>query len=383
MDEKEKSEFSQINASSIRSCEVILYPPAASVEEVVKTILDHSIKDYAVILHDRDEKKAHIHCMLWLNGPTPTENVLKWFEHLGVTLQNVGRIKSKKAALAYLTHANRPDKAQYDISLVARSESMREELEEATSEAMRKRQIRTLCDEVALGVRSPRYLYNALDGVEIRDNRKLIDESVNARLLKSSTIEVKNMKVFYIVGPAGSGKSTLARWLASQLSTEAPYISSSSNDPLQDYLLEPVIILDDLRGDAFKFADLLKLLDNYVPSSVKCRYRNKAIDAKYLIITSTRRPEELYDPSVFARDDNLDQLKRRIQAVYTIEKDGGVYQEQYIWNEAKKRLEGAKLAYPISNMELVFKSLKILEGTKSVIDQLEDMFKTLEKKNEK
>lgn len=192
------------------------------------------------------------------------------------------------------------------------------------------------------------------------------------------------MKVFYIVGPAGSGKSTLARWLAAQFSTEAPYISSSSNDPLQDYLLEPVIILDDLRGESFKFSDLLKLLDNYVPSSVKCRYKNKAIDAKYLIITSTRRPEQLYNENVFTKDDNLDQLKRRIQAVYTIDKDGCVYQETYIWNEKLKRLQGMRQLVPVVKMELVFKALKIIQSAKSIVGEIEDMFKKLEPlKNQK
>lgn len=378
MDELEQKDFVQITASSIRSCEIILYPPVADIEKVLSVIRERSVKEYACILHDKDEKKPHIHCMMWLHNPTPTENVIKWFDGLGVTSQNLGRIKSRKGALAYLTHANRPQKAQYDISLVARSENIKEELETATKEALRKREIRALCDMVALGTKSPRTLYNSLDGVEIRENRKLIDDSVNARLLKSSTIEVKDMKVFYIVGPAGSGKSTLARWLAAQFSTEAPYISSSSNDPLQDYLLEPVIILDDLRGESFKFSDLLKLLDNYVPSSVKCRYKNKAIDAKYLIITSTRRPEQLYNENVFTKDDNLDQLKRRIQAVYSIDKDGCVYQETYVWNEKLKRLQGMKQLVPVVKMELVFKALKIIQSAKSIVGEIEDMFKKLE-----
>lgn len=383
MDEIEQSEFVAVSASSIRSCEVILYPPLADIDKVLAVIRERSVKEYAVILHDKDDKKPHIHAMLWLHNPTPTENVVKWFQDLGVTAQNLGRIKSKKGALAYLTHANRPLKFQYDISQVARSENIKEELQEATAQALRKREIVSMCDAVALGSLSPRSLYNALNGVEIRENRKLIDDSVNARLLKSSILTEKDMKVFYIVGPAGSGKSTLARWLASRFSKEAPYISSSSNDPLQDYLLEPVIILDDLRGDSFKFVDLLKLLDNYVPSSVKCRYKNKAIDAKYLIITSTRRPEELYDSGVFTKDDNLDQLKRRIQAVYTIEKDGCVYQEQYIWNDKTKHLQGAKFTIPVVRMEVVFKALKIIQSAKSIVGEIADMFAELEAKEGK
>ena len=382
MDEQEKEEFEQVKASSIRSCEVILYPPSATMLDVQKVILEHSVKDYACILHDKDDKKDHIHAMLWLANPTPFESVVKWFADLGVTATNIGRIKSKKGALAYLTHSNRPNKHVYPIESVWHSDGIKEELETATSEAKRKNDIKAMCDKVALGEMSPRSLYTALSGVEVRENRKLIDGSVEARLIKASTLKEKNMKVIYICGPSGSGKSTLARFYASMWSTEAPYISSSSNDPLQDYNLEPVIILDDLRGDSFKFADLLKLLDNHVPSSVKCRYRNKSIDAKYLIITSTRKPQELYSADTFSADDNLDQLKRRINALYRIDKDGSIYQGCYTYNEKKKTREAVMQSAPVSNMEMVFKQMNILEKASNVLNEISEMFASLGKKKQ-
>lgn len=40
------------------------------------------------------------------------------------------------------------------------------------------------------------------------------------------------------------------------------YVSSSSNDPLDMYMGQKGIIFDDLRDEAFEFADILKLLDN-------------------------------------------------------------------------------------------------------------------------
>lgn len=379
MDELEALEFEVVTASSVRSFEVILYPPNATIEKALEVIVEHGIKEYAMILHDRDDKKPHIHCMCWLNNPTPRENVLKWFAELGATETNYGRIKNKKGALAYLTHSTKPNKAQYDISEVVRSSGIREELETATNEALRKREIRAMCDRVALGEISPRELYATLTGVEIRENSKLILGSVDARLLKSTAKKERNMKVVYITGKAGTGKSTLARWFAFNWSKEPPYISSSSNDPLQDYLLEPVIILDDFRANAFAFADLLKLTDNYVSSSVKCRYKNKTIDAQYLIITSTRKLEELYDASVFQKDDNLEQLKRRISAMYEIGDNGEVYQTQYIQNEKKHRWEACKLAMPVTRMSLVFQNMQILQSADDFVSKMADLFLSLGK----
>ncbi len=374
-----EQEQNSILAKSIRSGEFILYPEnGATIEKLLLIVTEKSVKDYAMILHDKDQGKEHIHLLIWLGAPWPLKAVLKWFEEFKVSVTNYDRICTKNGALAYLTHSNRPQKYQYQLEDVTHSVGIKETLEQATSEALRDREIKLMCDRVALGSMSPRTLYNQLDGVEIRKYRKLIDGSVDARLIKSQTITEKDMKVFYIVGPAGSGKSTLARFLSNNFSPEAPYISSSSNDPLDGYLLEPVIILDDLRGDAFKFADLLKLLDNYVPSTIKCRYKNKAIDAKYMFITSTRRPEELYGSETFAKDDNLDQLKRRIQAVYEIEKGGSILQGQYIWNAKSQRFDYCRRTAPIGDMSVVFKQMKILEQVSDVKEMVIDLFNQLE-----
>ena len=71
-------------------------------------------------------------------------------------------------------------------------------------------------------------------------------------------------------------------------------VSSSSNDPFQDYMGQKAIILDDLRDKAFingngtdNFEDLLKILDNNTNSSDKSRFNNKVFNGEVIVITSS------------------------------------------------------------------------------------------------
>ena len=96
------------------------------------------------------------------------------------------------------------------------------------------------------------------------------------------------------------------------------YISSSSNDILQDYLGQEAIILDEFRPKDLSFSDMLKLLDNHTNSTVKSRYYNKAIDCRYIIITTTQNISEIYNEESFK--DRL-QLFRRISEIYNVNEE--------------------------------------------------------------
>lgn len=366
--------------STVRSIEVIIYQENCSsidkILDVIKT--KDNIRDYAVVLHDKDkegekDKKHHYHVELWFYQPQVVDALIKWFTKFKVKVSNLDKIQSRKSVLAYLTHSNEPQKHQYDITEVKHSKGIEEELNISTSQAKRTQLVRNYCDAVAMGNMSPRALYASLNGIELRDNAKLIQGSIDARLIKAQAKGDRDMKVVYITGKSGTGKSTLARYLALGLSKEPPYISSSSNDPLQDYLLEDVIILDDLRGDAFKFADLLKLTDNYVASSIKCRFKNKSIGAKYLFITSTRKPEELYAKDTFSKDDNLDQFLRRIQCVYELDANGDIHQSKYILNSKTHHLEKITEWNAKGNMSTVFAQMDIVQQASTLLDKMNDL----------
>ena len=96
-------------------------------------------------------------------------------------------------------------------------------------------------------------------------------------------------------------------------------VSSSSNDPFQDYMGQQAIILDDLRDKAFDFEDLLKLLDNNTASSVKSRFSNKVFNGKMIVITSTVPLAFWYYEYRYNHMDTLQQLYRRITSYVVVE----------------------------------------------------------------
>lgn len=105
----------------------------------------------------------------------------------------------------------------------------------------------------------------------------------------------RDITVIFMSGAAGIGKTSFAKMYSkARYPSAEPCVSSSSNDPLQDYKGEPVLILDDLRDDSFKYHDFLKLLDNHTLSSSKSRYHNKPFIGNLIIITSTRPINDWY-----------------------------------------------------------------------------------------
>lgn len=149
--------------------------------------------------------------------------------------------------------------------------------------------------------------------------------------------EGAEMEVMYVTGAAGTGKTTWAKKWAEKQGLDY-FVSGSSNDPFDGYLGEPVVILDDLRGSAFAFADLLKLLDNNTRSKVKSRFYNKLVQARYIIITSIMPIEQLY--SMFDKDDAnkepLEQLKRRCRTYIVFTADHITLRN---WNAEKQLYE--------------------------------------------
>lgn len=93
------------------------------------------------------------------------------------------------------------------------------------------------------------------------------------------------LTVIFIYGPEGSGKSSFAKHYC-QKQGKSYCLSSSSNDPLQDYRSQDVLILDDCRDSVFTYTDLLKLLDHTNRSTTKSRYSNKSFIGDTIIITS-------------------------------------------------------------------------------------------------
>ena len=147
------------------------------------------------------------------------------------------------------------------------------------------------------------------------------------------------MKIIFIHGDSGSGKSAYAEMYAKMLCDKKGYRdycrSSASNDILQDYMGEDILILDDYRdvdestGRYENLTDVLKMLDPHFASSSKSRYVNKTFLGKLVIITSTKDPLLWFEGTKEQRW----QFFRRISLLIEIDKDNVTeYQER---NEEK------------------------------------------------
>lgn len=135
------------------------------------------------------------------------------------------------------------------------------------------------------------------------------------------------MRAMYFYGDAGTGKTTYAKQLCEKMGYSY-CVSSGSNDPLDSYKGEDVIILDDLRPSVFALSDLLKMLDNNTASTVKSRYYNKVLECKMIIITSTLQIDEFFKNVFSEQKETIKQLKRRCKYYYRFTEDK-IYMRYY------------------------------------------------------
>lgn len=110
---------------------VLLYPDNYKHVEVFEKI--QKTYEFVAIEHDKDTdeggelKKRHIHVFLKFKNAKWNTAVL---EELGLEPRFLEEIKSEKAALQYLLHANEENKYHYDISELQGSKSLIRKLKE-------------------------------------------------------------------------------------------------------------------------------------------------------------------------------------------------------------------------------------------------------------
>jgi hypothetical protein len=164
----------------------------------------------------------------------------------------------------------------------------------------------------------------------------------------------RQLQVIFVTGKGGTGKTYYAKKILDDNNFDY-CVSSSSNDPFQDYMGQRAIILDDLRDKSFEFEDLLKVLDNDTASSVKSRFTNKVFNGDIIIITSSVPLVYWYKHGSTRVDfDELTQLYRRIGSYVVVTDDditvydgvdevgkpkglGVIYKNNLIKNKSEKK----------------------------------------------
>ncbi|MCM1440222.1 MAG: replication protein [Roseburia sp.] len=248
-----------------------------------------TIKSWAYIIHDKDDTRPHYHIALHFGGASvDTKKVAEWFE-LGYTdkdgaehtgEQFVERVKCKRwsGIVTYLIHGQDSQKHKYQYPLSEVHANFDVETEIANEKILGNFEQYSYAQQLqyvnSLPLSEKAQAFSKL--------RKLWE--LQCQILTLNTD--RQIQVIFITGTGGTGKT----YYAKKLLTSRGYdfcISSSSNDPFQDYMGQKAIILDDIRDWAFSFEDLLKILDNNTSSSVKSRFSNKVFNGEMIVITSS------------------------------------------------------------------------------------------------
>lgn len=271
-----------------------------------------TIKQWAYIIHDKDDTTPHYH--IYLNFGTSsvdTSLVAKWFD---IPENFISKVKGRKVdQLMYLTHSNdsQKNKHQYSPTEVVANFDFELEIEES----------KIIGDFKKFSYAQQIEYINSLSVVEkakaFTQLKKLWELECQCQALKSD----RNVHVVFITGKAGAGKTFYAKRMLEQLSLDY-CVSSSSNDPFQDYMGQKAMILDDLRDKSFELEDILKLLDNNTQSSVKSRFNNKVFNGEMIVITSS--VPLVYWYMRYKKQntiDSLEQLYRRINSYIIVSND--------------------------------------------------------------
>lgn len=302
---------------SYKTCEIMQQLDYMTLEQLEKGLDHNAVKDYAYILHDKDEnengeaKKPHWHICLRFKDSVPTKSICDWF---GITENYINKIRGRFAdALAYLTHKNAPEKYQYLDEEVKSNFDFKKEVETLNSKKVDIARREEIVELITNGIIREYNYYEYITAQEFDKFKKSIDNAFAYRKDKLEGSD-RNMQVIYIYGKSGTGKTTYAKELAQQ-NDYSYYVSSGSNDLFDNYKGQDCIILDDVRPNNMELSDFLKILDNHTQSTVKSRYKNKLLECKLMIITTSLSLDcffrGLYSDSI----EDSAQLRRRCELV--------------------------------------------------------------------
>ena len=280
-----------------------------------------SIKEYAMILHDKDsdENGAHVkdHFHLYLhfgNTNWKYEDVAKWF---GVKVNHVERVKSNKAfVLRYYTHEGQPEKHQYPVEAIVANFDVKAYLDKMAQKV----NLDTLIAKCAAGEITRLNYTQYIDPIIYAKHRNLFDSAwkySDAVLATKNDLSTQERPALWLHGDTSVGKSLLCKLLAGRQQLPI-YFTSTGGDPFGEYHGEDIVVLDDLRPEKpFSFESLLKIIDPYNVCAVQSRYHNKYLTCKQIIVTSPMSPEQ-YAAQSYLQGENAAQLYRRLSEVWKV-----------------------------------------------------------------
>lgn len=297
--------------------------------------------EFCYILHENDVnefgeiEQPHYHiCMRYVTDSSFSFKVLKKDFPFGMI--QVGRYWN--CMVQYLIHKNDKKKTPHEVSEIVTNidpATLKFYLESEYEDPKKKEDnaLTELLQMILDGLSRKQYLL-MLDNerekylpIHKKYASKINEFFKIQKTLFAEKAKKRDIQTIFVEGAAGSGKSAYAVSLAESQGLTY-YVSGSSNDIMEGYDNEDVLIIDDGRSSIFKFSDFLKIIDPHVSTAIQSRYNNKTFVGKMIIITSYVPLQEWYRKCTFNDEMDKDyngssarqQLDRRINTVIKVDK---------------------------------------------------------------
>ena len=334
-------------------------------EEYIKNFLKRfKCIEFCYILHEKDVnefgeiEQPHYHiCMRYVTDSSFSFKSLKNTFPFGMI--QVGRYWN--SMVQYLIHKNDKKKTPHEVSEIVTNidpETLKFYLESEYEDPKKKEDntLNELLQMILDGLGHKQYLL-MLDNerekylpIHKKYASKINEFFKIQKTLFAEKAKKRDIQTVFVEGSSGSGKTAYAICLAESQGLTY-YVSGSSNDVMEGYDNEDVLIIDDGRSSIFKFSDFLKIIDPHTSTAIKSRYNNKTFVGSMIIITSYVPLEEWYRKCT--DDEEMDknyngssarqQLDRRINTVIKVDKSEikVYYHDSYGYDKLLYRLPNA------------------------------------------
>ncbi len=265
---------------------------------------------YYFIEHDADEKNKHYHLVLEFGNQSQCRfSTLKnKFPYGDIEKCRHG----VKTCVQYLVHMNDPQKHQYSWNEVVTNSPLKLESYKIPGHYAENVMLKTVVDKIIDGqIRE----YEIPEKIDHDLYVKYANRIKNAFDYRQKMIQLdsgRSINVVVLQGKPRVGKTTFAREYAKK-NGKSFCLSSSSNDPLQDYSGEDCFALDDFNHEAFAIEDFMKLIDPHSNTSIKSRYKNKKFIGDTMFVITNVSITEWYSKQ---RGIHRSALFNRITAVF-------------------------------------------------------------------
>ena len=387
-----------VKARNVMFVQQIEYFQSSNLQDIIE-YMTNILKPlrFAGILHDKDIGQdgnlvaPHIHLVLQFESARSLNNLAKLTKQpIQCFEQWRGSVNNAYSYLVHHTESNQ-DKYQYSpkevianfdylllLDTIERNVTKRYEINDTMI-------IDNLLDLLYTGNITKSEIEQRLTGSQYAKARQKIETvylkrlETQAELWRQEMIDKNEIvTIIWLFGKAGTGKTRLARQYAEQYDLNY-FITGSIRDPFQQYNLEHVIILDELRPHQFDYSDLLKMFDPYnVKAMASSRYFDKPLLANVYIITSPYSPYnfflELTKKKQTRHIDSWGQLMRRLTLVIEISKE---YLQFYKYSPLDQMFyidHGNKLPNPFKNQT---------DREETIQDNSYQLFLELNKKKER